>query len=156
MPRHPFLKDLLAQRRRDVQEELRSLREAFPAEIVEVKDAEEQSVDDLLRELNFPLMEMKSETLREIDEAISRLESGTYGVCVDCRGEIPGARLRALPFVRLCRTCQDEQKSRQAAGLRDPLLEELFVSTPLRGASAGSQPRGAALASGPARTLALA
>lgn len=45
--RYLVLKDLLENRRRDIQEELRSLREALPAEIVDVKDAEEQSLDDL-------------------------------------------------------------------------------------------------------------
>lgn len=99
------IKDLMEDRRRDIQEELRSLRETLPAEIVDVKDAEEQSLDDLMRELNFALMEMKSDALRQIDEAIRRLESGPYGVCVECAEAIPEARLRALPFVWLCRTC---------------------------------------------------
>jgi len=128
------LKDLLEDRGREIQEELRSLRETLPAEIVDVKDAEEQSLDDLMRELNFALMEMKSDTLRQIDEAIRRLESGTYGVCVECAEEIPEARLRALPFVRLCRTCQEEKESREAAqwaaGLREPVLEELLAALP--------------------------
>ena len=154
--RYVVLKDLLEDRRRDIQEQLRSLREALLAEIVDVKDAEEQSLDDLLRELGFALMEMKSDTLRQIDEAIRRLESGTYGVCVECGEEIPEARLRALPFVRLCRTCQEEEESREAAQgaawLREPLLEELLAGGPVRGESGGGRPRGAALASGPART----
>lgn len=134
--RYVVLKDLMENRRRDIQEELRSLRKALPAEIVDVKDAEEQSLDDLMRELDFALMEMKSHTLRQIDEAIGRLESGTYGVCVECGEEIPGARLRALPFVRLCRTCQEEEESREAAqgaaGLREPLLEALLAGGPVR------------------------
>lgn len=101
--RYVVLKALLEDRRRDIQEELRSLREALLAEIVDVKDAEEQSLDDLMRELDFALMEMKSDTLRQIDAAIRRLEGGTYGVCVECGRKIAEGRLQAVPFVRLCR-----------------------------------------------------
>lgn len=146
------LKDLMKDRRRDIQEELRSLRETLPAEIVDVKDAEEQSLDDLMRELNFALMEMKADALRQIDEAIRRLESGTYGVCVECAEAIPEARLRALPFVWLCRTCQEEEESREAAGRaarpRQPLVEELFAGVPARGESVCSRPQAAGSASG--------
>jgi len=150
--RYVVLKALLEDRRRDIQEQLRSLREALLAEIVDVKDAEEQSLDDLLRELGFALMEMKSDTLRQIDEAIWRLQSGTYGVCVECGEEIPEARLRALPFVRLCHTCQEEEEREGAAWLREPLLDQLLAGGPVRGESGGGRPRGTALASGPART----
>ena len=150
--RYVVLKDLMEDRRRDIQEELHSLREALPAEIVDVKDAEEQSLDDFVRELDFALMEMKSDTLRQIDEAIRRLESGTYGVCVECAEALPEARLRALPFVRLCRTCQEEEESREAAERaarpREPLVEELFAGVSAPGESVWSRPQAAGSASG--------
>src|SRR5262249_45173951 len=89
---------------------LRSLRETRPAEADQVKDTEEQSVDDVLREVDFALMEMKSETLAKIDEAMRRLEHGSYGVCAECGTEITAARLAALPFATLCRDCQARQE----------------------------------------------
>ena len=76
-----------------------------------VRDAEEQSVDDFVTEVDMALMEMKSETLSKIDQAIARLDDGTYGVCEECDGEISAARLKALPFAHLCRTCQEEAES---------------------------------------------
>lgn len=104
-----------------MQERLRSLRETVRAEIIEVKDAEEQSFDDHTQEVNIALMEMTSETLRQIDQAIRRLESGIYSACAECGGKIPWRRLRALPFVRLCRACQDEGDSCEAARRRTRL-----------------------------------
>jgi DnaK suppressor protein len=45
--------------------------------------------------------------LRLIDEALDRLRSGDYGVCLNCEEPIPPKRLRALPWARYCVHCQD-------------------------------------------------
>ena len=110
--RYAVLKGMLEERRKEIHDKLRSLRESLPAEVAEVKDAEEQSVDDFVQEVDFALMEMKSQTLSKIDEAIQRLEDGTYGVCAECQAEISEARLTALPFASLCRDCQENVESR--------------------------------------------
>lgn len=109
--RYDVLKRMLEERRLEIQEKLRSLREAVPADADQVKDTEEQSLDDLVREVDFALMEMKSETLARIDEAMRRLEHGSYGACAECGAEIAEARLKALPFATLCRSCQERQES---------------------------------------------
>lgn len=108
--RYLVLKGMLEERRVEIQDKLRSLRESLPAEAADVRDVEEQSVDDFVSEVDFALMEMKSETLRQIDAALRRLEAGSYGVCVDCSGEIAEARLKALPFALSCRDCQTAQE----------------------------------------------
>jgi DnaK suppressor protein len=112
--RYAVLKAMLEDRRLEIQEKLRSLRESLPAEVAEVKDAEEQSVDDFIQEVDFALMQMKSETLKKIDEAIQRLETGSYGTCAECDGEVSEARLKALPFADRCRDCQEREESRAA------------------------------------------
>jgi DnaK suppressor protein len=109
--RYRVLKEMLAERRREVQEKLRSLRETLPVEAGVVRDAEEQSVDDFVTEVDMALMQMKSETLSRIDQAIARLENGTYGRCQECDREISAARLKALPFAALCRNCQEDTES---------------------------------------------
>ena len=105
---------MLVERRGDIQQKLRSLRETLPAEIADVRDTEEQSVDDFVQDVDFALMEMKSETLRRIDDAIHRLEDGSYGACAECHNDIPAARLRALPFAELCRDCQQARETSEA------------------------------------------
>jgi DnaK suppressor protein len=109
--RYLVLEVMLRERRREVQEKLRSLRETLPVEAGVVRDAEEQSVDDFVTEVDMALMQMKSETLAKIDQAIARIENGTYGLCQECDGEILAARLKALPFAPLCRTCQEDAES---------------------------------------------
>jgi RNA polymerase-binding transcription factor len=112
--RYRVLKAMLEERHREIQNKLRTLRETLPAEVAEVKDAEEQSVNDFVRDVELALIEMTSETLSQIDEAMHRLEAGTYGVCANCGAEIAEPRLKALPFATLCRSCQEAQESLQA------------------------------------------
>ena len=45
------------------------------------------------------------ETLTEVDEALAKLEKGTYGICEQCGKEIPPARLEAKPAARYCIDC---------------------------------------------------
>jgi DnaK suppressor protein len=47
--------------------------------------------------------------IEELDDALRRLDDGTYGHCRRCGGVIPTARLEALPEARLCVPCQAEQ-----------------------------------------------
>ncbi|HEV8130262.1 MAG TPA: TraR/DksA family transcriptional regulator [Acidobacteriota bacterium] len=59
------------------------------------------------------LRQTDGKLLRAIDEAILRIERHTYGICEMCGEEIPSARLKAVPWTRLCVSCKeskDEQK----------------------------------------------
>jgi DnaK suppressor protein len=105
--RYAVLRNMLEERRSEIHGKLRSLREALPEEAAVVRDSEEQSVNDFVRDVDFALMQMKSETLVRIDEALRRLEEGTYGICQDCGNDVPEPRLTALPFATRCRECQE-------------------------------------------------
>ena len=113
--RYAVLKSMLEDRRRDIQDRLRSLRETLPAQVAEVKDAEEQSVQDFAQDVELALMEMKSETLAQIDEAIRRLEAGVYGLCANCGRDVAEARLKAMPFATLCLECQENEEEARAS-----------------------------------------
>lgn len=125
--RHAALREMLESRRREIQEKLRSLRESLPAEMNDVRDVEEQSVDDFVQDVDFALMQMKSETLARIDEAIRRIEQGTYGVCAECAALISAARLKALPFATLCRNCQEHAERESASGRAPRAFESPFA-----------------------------
>jgi RNA polymerase-binding protein DksA len=113
--RYEVLNRMLMDRQAEIRIKLRSLREVLPAEVAQVKDAEEQSMEDFVLGMDFALMEMESETLRQIDEAIQRLDDGTYGICAECDERISEARLKALPFATVCRDCQAQREDEQAA-----------------------------------------
>jgi DnaK suppressor protein len=50
---------------------------------------------------------MKAETLDQINHALSLLDEGAYGYCLECGEEIPERRLRALPFAIRCKDCEE-------------------------------------------------
>ena len=60
------------------------------------------------RETEFALNEHETAQLGDIDAALERLQSGTYGICMDCGVNIPTARLNAYPTAKRCRDCQVE------------------------------------------------
>ena len=125
--RHEILLAMLEDRRRELSAKLRSIRETLPEEVRQVKDAEEQSMADIVQEVDFALMQMKSETLAKIDDAIVRLSQGRYGVCLECDQEIAAPRLRAVPFADLCRDCQQRQEDQVAEARQDKAREFSLV-----------------------------
>jgi RNA polymerase-binding transcription factor len=135
--RHQVLKAMLEERRNQIHSKLKTLRETLPAEASVVTDAEEQSVNDFVRDVELALIEMTSETLGQIDQALQRLDDGTYGACAQCGAEIAEARLKAVPFATLCRSCQEAQESLHAeARERSP---EVAFETALSTEGAGTR-----------------
>ena len=82
-----------------------------------VKDSVDLSVQDHNQELALRLGERESEAVAEIDEALRRIDDGTYGDCERCGKPIPEARLEALPTARYDAACQAEIDSRHGADI---------------------------------------
>src|SRR5687768_13688508 len=57
------------------------------------------------------LKQTDAKILQAIEEALHRLEVGTYGICRDCGDRIAPARLEAIPWTRVCITCKQKQNS---------------------------------------------
>ncbi len=124
--RYSDLKRMLEDRRREilseVQEKIRDQRgESSWGRVNDVLDAGENSEVDIQEDLEFALIQMKSETLAKISTALGRLEAGTYGYCSDCGGEISGLRLRALPFAVRCKDCEE---TREVAAEREKVAAQ--------------------------------
>ena len=56
-------------------------------------------------EITLDLMENEGRVMVEIDDALKRIEQGTFGRCEICRREIPRERLEAVPYARYCIRC---------------------------------------------------
>lgn len=127
--RYSELRKMLEERRREIQAEvqgkMRDVRAegAWGGKVNEVFDAVESSEADIQDDIEFALIQMKSETLNKINDALIRLEQDNYGNCFDCGEEIAEKRLRALPFAVRCKDCEEarevaEQRERQMAARR--------------------------------------
>ena len=74
--------------------------------------------------VNMRLNHLDYSQLRLIDEALERINSGDYGLCMGCEEDIPGKRLLALPWAKYCVPCQEHVQ-----------LERVFENRPYRLAS---------------------
>ena len=71
-----------------------------------VKDVADMSVQDVNQEIEYRLSERESQMVADIDQALLRMDEGTYGVCARCGKDIPERRLEALPTARYDAECQ--------------------------------------------------
>jgi DnaK suppressor protein len=107
-------KQMLEAKRRELQHDLgvklRDVREhsGYEGEMHGGLDAAETSDVDLRQDIDIALLEMKAESLRQLQDALARLARGVYGQCAECGDEISSKRLTVLPFALRCRTCEDE------------------------------------------------
>jgi DnaK suppressor protein len=118
--RHDELHHILEERRREIVSQVNAKMKDVRVEgaggimqPVEMGDLSDASIQD---DIDFALIQMKSETLQRIDEALRRLEEGSYGNCFECGDEISEQRLRALPFAVRCKDCEE---AREAAAQRE-------------------------------------
>jgi DnaK suppressor protein len=125
--RYDELKRMLIERQREIMHEvqgkIRDVRAEGADKDHEVLDPGETSEVDIQEDIEFALIQMKSETLNKINEALRRLDEATYGNCFECGEEIAEARLRALPFAVRCKDCEEaretaEHRERQMAQKR--------------------------------------
>src|SRR5919106_6146490 len=107
---------------------LRSISETREAELEE--EAQQERDSRVLEQLD----EQQGRRLRDVDDAIARIEAGTYGHCANCHNPIGEQRLRSTPTTTLCRECaelvemqsgQPEQGETPEAGRLPPDLEQL-------------------------------
>ena len=77
-------------------------------------DIYDQASSERDRELGLLLNDRERGKLRQIDEALLRIEDGEYGVCEECEEEIPLGRLKVMPFARFCVRCQSDMEKLQA------------------------------------------
>lgn len=116
--RYSELKRILEERRREIMDQVQGKIRDVRSEGANnpnqgVLDAVESSEADIQDDIEFALIQMKSETLNKIEEALHRLEDGTFGYCFECGEEISERRLRALPFAVRCKDCEEARETAQ-------------------------------------------
>jgi DnaK suppressor protein len=69
----------------------------------------DQSSQESDLHVRLRLQQTDTKVLRSIEEAILRIDQGTYGICLDCENEIALVRLDAVPWTRVCIECKEKQ-----------------------------------------------
>ena len=103
-------------------ERLLSLRENLAGEVLALKeegfslgndgiqDIGDDAANSYARQVLLGLSERDREVLRQIDNALERIEQGAFGECEECGEEIGTARLEVLPYTTLCVECKANQE----------------------------------------------
>lgn len=100
-------------------------------------DSADAAFDAAGDEITSQLAELEAKELGQVERALAKLKSGTYGTCEGCGQKIPVIRLNALPFSTLCVSCQRENEA-GSGWLTDRLLSWDRVSD----GDAMDEPRG--------------
>ncbi len=72
----------------------------------------DMSSDTYERELAMNIASTEQAVLYQIDEALKRMDEGTYGVCQSCSRPITLSRLKAVPYTSLCIDCQRDKEQK--------------------------------------------
>lgn len=108
-------KALLLQLQREVSGDISALEDdAFSTDgdRLSVDNPADIGSESFSQEFSLELLQRDEATLGEIQEALGRVEAGTFGLCESCDEPIPKARLNAVPHARFCVVCQRKAERR--------------------------------------------
>lgn len=66
--------------------------------------------DAMEREATGQFVSRDGQILQEINEALLRIQEGTFGVCAECGNDVHPERLESVPYAQLCASCQDRRE----------------------------------------------
>jgi DnaK suppressor protein len=109
------LRKLLLGRRRKILDEARAEISKFlkgdTKQLVDTAiDDGDWSFIDMAKGIDLKKLSNQKDTLNKIDEALRKIDEGTYGLCEDCEIEISEERLKIIPFALLCVECKEQRE----------------------------------------------
>ncbi|MCX5889415.1 MAG: TraR/DksA C4-type zinc finger protein [Deltaproteobacteria bacterium] len=109
------VKDRLLSRKRnlwlEVKDQLKtSIGDGYQEMLATARDEEDQATVSLMAETSLTLLGPKRQELEAIEEALQRLETGSYGLCEVCGQPIQPKRLEIMPEASLCRDCASQRE----------------------------------------------
>ncbi len=102
-----YKQSLLAQRENLVGQVNESQRQTFDFDRENMQDPVDVAVNDRDQTIMLSISESERTLLDQVDDALQRIELGSYGECANCQQEIGAARLKAVPHAQYCINCQD-------------------------------------------------
>ena len=111
------MKQRLLAKQAELQDNIAGLTEAHPTPVGAIEasdgpqDFEDTAVDFLETQQEQSTLVTVQALLTEVQQALERIDNGTYGICVDCGQPIPEKRLEAIPWAARC--VKDEERLEQ-------------------------------------------
>lgn len=82
-------------------------------------DEGDWAVVDISEDLNLMRLDAHRKLMLDIDEALRKINEGTYGICEDCGEEISEKRLGVMPTATLCISCKENKEQLEAISRQD-------------------------------------
>lgn len=131
-----FFKKMLMEQEKDIEKTINSMKEHGVGE-QSVDDPDELSnydnhpadhgTDLFQAELNNALKVHEEQLLKDIHDALGRIDEGTYGKCALCGGTIDSERLKALPYTQLCIDCEiSKEVTMKSSEMQRPVEERIW------------------------------
>lgn len=110
--REKRLKKILLDRKRKMWSDLRDdifqkLGREYNTQFDNPHDLEELSLLDLIEDTGLAVADIRKQELERMDEALTKIEDGTYGICAVCGEEIEEDRLKAMPYATAHVKCKE-------------------------------------------------
>jgi DnaK suppressor protein len=102
------IKDMLLKMREDLVRGIaRRSKATAVSGVSDIGDILDSVSEERTRELDMILTDREKQKLKQIDDALERIEENTYGFCEECGVKIPRARLKVVPFAKYCVECKE-------------------------------------------------
>jgi DnaK suppressor protein len=103
-------KKILLATREQILKDMEEIRQREHAEHDEIGDDYDKAAQERERELGIIITAQEKNKLISVEDALRRIEEGTYGICEDCGEKISKQRLKAVPFATLCVACKSKKE----------------------------------------------
>jgi DnaK suppressor protein len=109
-----YFRDLLRKMRQDIQQKGESTIEDMTEDREIYADPADRASAESDRAFILRLRDRDRKLIQKIDQALDRIEEGSFGICDDCGEDISIARLKARPVTTLCIKCKSKQEQAEA------------------------------------------
>ena len=108
-----YRKLLLEEKQRIINNSKNALKNELALSPDDLPDETDLAASEVNQNLVFKLRDRERQLLAKIDEAMERIEDGTFGTCMDCEEPIEIRRLEARPVSTLCIACKERQEHKE-------------------------------------------
>jgi DnaK suppressor protein len=108
-----YKKLLLEEKQRILNNSKNALKNELALSPDDLPDETDLAASEINQNLVFKLRDRERQLLAKIDEALARIDDGTFGTCVDCEEPIEVRRLEARPVSDLCIACKERQEHKE-------------------------------------------
>ncbi len=108
-----FKDELLNKKQELMQGASRTISSGLKVDQEELSDTMDRSSIETDRNFVLRLRDRERKLIKKIDEALAKIDDGSFGICEECGEEIGEERLKVRPVATLCITCKEEEERRE-------------------------------------------